>query len=165
MRKLISLLIILLFTLTILACEPNKYFFKNNTRTDEIISVELISYYSDDVAVTESADQMLDFLTDNLEVLEPLDQTKIIDFYTEFSNIEFFQGYPHLNTPNGMGVRIAFENGDFLIVTDSLVDEDRYGGDAILYDSSGVFIEYYGGLSWRQNFIDLVNAYFEVQIG
>jgi len=163
MRKIISLSFIFLLTISIFACEPNKYYFKNNTRTDEIVSVELISYNSDDVAVTESTNQMLDFKTNNMEVLETLDQTKIVGFYTEFSNIEFFQGYPHLNTPDGMGVRIIFENGDFLIVTDGLIDEVRYG-DAILYNSSGLFIEHYGGLSWRQNFIDLVNEYFEVQI-
>ncbi|MFA7724993.1 MAG: hypothetical protein WCX25_02800, partial [Candidatus Izemoplasmatales bacterium] len=141
-----------------------KYFFKNNTRNDEIESVELISYSPENVAVVESADEMLDFQSENMEILEILDAAKNADFIFEFSSIEFFQGYPHLNTPNGMGIKINYHNGDFLIVTDSFIDEEVNGGDAILYNSDGIFIDYYGSISWLQNLIDLINGFFEKQI-
>ncbi|XMB72166.1 hypothetical protein RJI07_08665 [Mycoplasmatota bacterium WC30] len=163
MRKLIVILLVFI-SMILISCEPNKYFFKNNTRNDEVTSIELISYSSEDVAVIESTDEMMNFNTNNIEVLEMLDTTKNEDFVSEFSNIEFLLGYPHLNTPNGIGVKINYDNGDFLIVTDSLDCEECYGGDAILYNSEGQFLDYYGGFSWRQNFVDLINDYFQTQI-
>jgi protoporphyrinogen oxidase len=164
MKKIITVLLLIFLSVSLISCEPDKYFFKTNTRNDEIVSIELISYDSDNVSITESTEEMLNFLSDNMEILEILDATKNKDFISEFSNIEFFQGYPHLNTPKGVGVKINYENGDFLIVTDSTLGEDSYGGDAILYNSGGIFQKYYGSLSWIQNFLDLINNFFETQI-
>ncbi|MDD3126044.1 MAG: hypothetical protein WC479_00295 [Candidatus Izemoplasmatales bacterium] len=59
-----------------------------------------------------------------------------------------------------MGIKNNYHNGDFLIVT----DEEVNGGDAILYNSDGIFIDYYGSISWLQNLIDLINGFFEKQI-
>jgi hypothetical protein len=162
-KKLVTLLLILL-SISLISCEPVKYFFKNNTRNDEIVSIELISYSPDNIAVVDSSDEMIDFVFGNMEILEIMDATKNENFISEFSNIEFFQRYPHLNTPNGMGVKINYQNGDFLIVTDSFIDEDVYGGDAILYNFDGIYLDYYGSISWLQNLIDLINGLFDKQI-
>lgn len=162
--KMCALLLLILLSVSLISCDPVRYFFKNNTRNDEIESVELISYSPDNVAVVESTDEMLDFVTENMEILESLDITKKEDFISEFSCIEFFEGYPHLNTANGVGIKINYENGDFLLVTYDQFNEADNGGDAILYNSDGIFINYYGSLSWIQSFIDLVNKYFETQI-
>lgn len=162
MRKIIIALCILI-SITLLSCEPNKYYFKNNTRNDEIVSIELITYNADDIEIVDSKGDMLNFNADNMTILETLNQSEVEDFLSEFFCLEFLQGYPHLNTPDGIGVKINYDNGDFLILTDSLVDEDRYG-DAIMFNSNGHFLEYFGGLSWRPNFIDLVNKYFQTQI-
>lgn len=164
MKKLIVALLLILLTVSLISCEPVKYFFKNNTRNDEIVSIELISYSQDNVAVVDSADEMLDFVFENMEILEILDATKNENFISEFSVIEFFQGYSHLNTPNGVGVKINYQNGDFLIITDSFIDEDVNGGDAILYNSDGVFLEYFGSISWIQTFIDLIDEFFDTQM-
>jgi hypothetical protein len=99
-----------------------------------------------------------------MEILEILDVAKNEEFISEFSIIEFFQGYSHLNTPKGIGVKINYQNGDFLIITDGTLGEDSYGGDAILYNSDGIFLEFYGSLSWAQNFVDLINEFFETQM-
>ena len=53
--------------------------------------------------------------------------------------------------------------GDFLIITDSVLNNDGYI-DAILYNSEYQFVEYFGSISWRQNFIDLINEYFQTQL-
>lgn len=164
MKRILGGLLLILLSISLISCEPNKYYFKNNTRNDEIVSVELISYSPDNVAVVESTDEMLDFCSINLVVIEILITTKNEDFIYELSFIEFFQDYPHLNAPNGKGVKINYENGDFLIITTSLLEEDSFGGDAILYNSQGKFLEYFGSLSWVQNFVDLINEYFETQM-
>ncbi|MBN2877569.1 MAG: hypothetical protein JXL85_07955 [Bacilli bacterium] len=164
MKKILLTILLFLLSISLISCEPAKYFFKNNTRNDEIDSVELISYSSENVAVVESADEMLDFQSENMEILEILDPAKNENFISVFSNIEFFQGYPHLNTPNGMGVKINYQNGDFLIITDSFIDEDVNGGEAILYNSDGYFLDYYGSISWLQDLIDLINGFFDKQI-
>jgi len=163
MKKISEVLLLIFLSISLISCEPNNYYFKNNTRNDEIVSVELISYSPDNVAVTESTDEMLDFYTSNMTTLEVLDSAKNEDFISEFGNIEFFLEYPHLNTSDGIGIKINYENGDFLIVTNTVFNEKRYG-DAILYNSDGLYQDFYGGISWEQNFIDLVNKYFQTQI-
>lgn len=164
MKKSLAILIMISISISLISCEPDKYFFKNNTRSDEIVSVELISYSPENVSVVESADEMLDFSSENMEVLEILDATKNLNFISEFSNIEFFQGYPHLNAPNGFGIRINYQNGDFLVVTDSFIDEDDNGGDAILYSADGTFLVYYGSISWIQTFYSILRDFFDTQI-
>lgn len=164
MKKIIESVFLLFFSVFLFSCEPETYFFKNNTRNDEIVSIELISYSSNDVSVVESTGEMLDFNAENMEILEILDETKKEDFISEFSQMEFFQGYPHLNSPKGIGVKINYENGDFLIVTDGHAHEDGNGGDAILYNSDGEFLEFFGSLSWIPSLVDLVNGNFETQI-
>ncbi len=164
MKNLTVAPLLILLTASLISCEPVKYFFKNNTRNDEIVCIELISYSPDNVAVVDSTDEMLDFVFENMEILEILDVAKNEEFISEFSIIEFFQGYSHLNTPKGIGVKINYQNGDFLIITDGTLGEDSYGGDAILYNSDGIFLEFYGSLSWAQNFVDLINEFFETQM-
>ncbi len=164
MKKNMIALLIMFFSIILVACEPETYYFKNNPRNNEIQSVELISHYAVNISIVESDDEMLDYYFEYMEILEILDEVKIENFVSEFSKIEFFQGYPHQNTPNGTGVKINYRNGDFLIITDSFVDEDEYGGDAILYDSDGNFLIYYGGISWLQTFIDLIDELFSMQV-
>lgn len=164
MKKLIVALLLILFSVSLISCEPVKYFFKNNTRNEEIVSIELISYSQDNVAVVDSIDEMLAFVFEKMEILEILDAAKIEDFISEFSLIEFFQGYSHLNTPNGIGVKINYQNGDFLIISSSFIDEDVTGGDAILYNSNGIFLEYFGSISWIQTFADLIAEFFDTQM-
>jgi len=163
MRKNIILLILMILSISLTACEPVKYFFATNPRNDEIVNVELISYSPDEEAVSESTEDMLDFDSYKMEILEVLDTTENEDFISDFSEIEFFQGYPHLNTPKGIGVKINYDNGDFVVVTISFFSDDSDGGEAILYNSEGVFLEHYGGLSWIPSFVDLIDEYFEAQ--
>ncbi len=163
MKKL-SLLLSILLVILLVSCEPDKYYFKDNTRNDEVVSIELISYTANDIEIVDSIAEMLDFYTDNMTILETLSQSEVEDFMSKFSYIEFFQGYPHLSTPDGTGVKINYENGDFLIVTNNPDGEEPHGGEAILYNSDGQFMDYYGSISWMQNFIDLVNEYYQTQI-
>jgi len=162
--KKFSLLLSILLVIFLVSCEPDKYYFKDNTRNDEVVSIELISYTANDIEIVDSIAEMLDFYTGNMTILETLSQSEVEDFMSEFSYIEFLQGYPHLSTPDGTGVKINYENGDFLIVTNNPDGKEPHGGEAILYNSDGQFMDYYGSISWMQNFIDLVNEYYQTQI-
>ena len=164
MKNTILLIVTIILGVLITSCEPVAYYFKNSERNDEIISVELISYTDDDLEVVESIDQIEDLKMDNIILLETLNQNDIEEFISDFSYIEFFQEYPHLNKPNGIGVKINYDNGDFVIMTDTFNSEDLYGGHAYMYNSDGIFFEYFGGNSWRQDFIDIINKYFQTQI-
>lgn len=163
-KNTLLLIVTIILGVLINSCEPEKYYFKNSERNDEIISVELISYTDDDLEVVESIDQIEDLKMDNIILLETLNQSKIEDFISDFSYIEFFQGYPHLNKPNGIGVKINYDNGDFVIMTDTFNSEDLYGGDAFMYNSDGLFLEYYGSVSMLGEFKDIINKYFQTQI-
>lgn len=164
MKKIVVILITF-FSIFLISCEPEAYYFKYNSRNEEVVNIEFISYNSNELAVVESTQDMLDIEINDLEVHEILDVKETEGFISDFSEIEFFLGYSHFNLPNGIGIKINYRNGDFLIVTDDVDSDEEHRGDAILYNPEGKFIQYYGSFSWEQEFIDLMNSYFQTQVG
>ena len=74
MKKL-RLLLSILLVIFLVSCEPDKYYFKDNTRNDEVVSIELISYTANDIEIVDSIAEMLDFYTGNMTILETLSQS------------------------------------------------------------------------------------------
>lgn len=149
--------------LIVVGCDPVEYHFYQNGRNDEIVSVDLISYIStaESLIVTESEDEILDFEEDNMEIQASLDPSQLEDFIDDFIQLGFFVGFPFAITQNGVGIRINYDNGDFIVITYCFVDGEFYGGDAMQYHHDGTFLHHYGGLSWTQSFIDLINVHFD----
>lgn len=160
MKKILVFVIVVL-VIFLNACEPEAYYFRNSERNDEIVSVDLISYTTDSIEIVESNEEILNVSVDSIILLETVDGSYLDDFIDDFSNIEFLLGFPRMNSPSGICIKINYENGDFLLIMDFEKDEISYG-DAILYDSSGNFKEYFGGSSWRENYLNLINDYFEI---
>jgi hypothetical protein len=70
-----------------------------------------------------------------------------------------------INSPNGMGILIIYQDGGFILITVSNVNDD----DCIFWGSysSNATIEYYFGISWQEmidDFEALIVKYFDTEI-
>ena len=139
------------------------YFFDFNTLVEQVIKVELIDYNFQDVQQISSEDELLSFDFDKMEIIETLDQDQFNEFFQDLSIIEFHETVDYSETPLGISVLISYNNGNFVIISSSLIDDIAYGG-AMMYDSAGTVIEFYGNFATRQQYVDLVNTYFDITI-
>jgi len=162
MKKSILVFIATFAVICLSACEPEMFWFEYDEISSNVISVELINYCTLDLHEIESEDEIYTFIFYQMEVIEILDIASIDNFFFDLSNIEFHNRLDYSNTPVGISVKITYENGDLLILSSTLINEIAYGG-AFLYNSEGVIIEYYGNFAIRQQYVDLVNMYFETQ--
>lgn len=156
--------IVFLCILPILAaCEPEMYFFDYNFLSEETVKIELIEYYTDDIDQIKSEDEILSYDFNNEEILDTLDLNENGDIFQDLSNIEFHRTVNFSKTPIGISLKITYSNGNFAVISSELIDNIGYGG-AILFDSSGNVIEFLGNFATRQQFVDLVNRYFDTPI-
>ena len=61
--------------------------------------------------------------------------------------------------PVGICIKITYKNGEFIIITSTLMD--IVYGIVEIFDSNGYPIEYIGETRNRNEFVALVNKYFE----
>lgn len=161
MRK-IMFMILMLLTLILTACEPETYYFNYSDRNNEISSIYFISYNNNGTIETvESNVAFSNYKLENEEVIEELNLELMNQFIYDFGQLEFFLDYDHYNAQFGQGIKIDYDNGDFLIIVESILDSHSEIS-AVLYNSEGIFISQYGGLSWRPHFVELINEYFSV---
>ena len=158
-------IIIMLFSILplLMACEPEMYFFDDNYLLEETVKIELIEYDTDDIDQIKSEDEILPYDFNNETIIDTLDINENSDIFQEISNIEFHRTVKYSRTPIGISLKITYRNGDFAVISSELIDNINYGG-AILFDSSGSVIEFLGNFATRQQFVDLVNRYFDTSI-
>lgn len=158
MKKIIVVLALALVVLSLTACDPAHYNYNHEELKNNVVRVELINYDNPDAKeLFEKRDKVIAVNLDKIEVVETLSEDKVNDFLLDFSKILFLEYWRHSDSPRGTCVRIVYENGDFEVVSHEVVYAGRF-------DSEGNVVEFVGGLSGRNNLINLVNKYFITQI-
>ena len=159
--------IALVFSLT--ACDYGHTLYVRPDKTS--IGVELIYYNNPDAKSNPQEKYPFDF--DKLEVIKTLNTAEIESFLDELSQIGGLGGKPRriLHSPNGIGIRIFYEDGNFDLVTFSAVDGqgNQYGFANRLfvaeYTSDGSIVKSNDvDGSFEEAFKTLINKYFDTQI-
>ena len=150
------------FTLILLnGCvwDPELYQFEYEKLKGQIASVELIHYENDNPEIIKDASEVMPFDFNKEEVIETLDANKIDDFALDLSEIRFMNDSDFAKEAIGICIKITYENGEFIIITSTLMDV-AYGLVEV-FDSNGYPIEYIGEPRDRDEYVALVNKYFE----
>ena len=150
------------FTLILLnGCvwDPELYQFEYEKLKGQIASVELINYENDNPEIIKDASEVMPFDFNKEEVIETLDADKIDDFALDLSEIRFMNDSDFAKEAIGICIKITYENGEFIIITSTLMDV-AYGLVEV-FDSNGYPIEYIGEPRDRDEYVALVNKYFE----
>ena len=113
----IILSVILLFCLS--ACDPTYYYFDYNELTETVDRIELIRYDNSDAKdyLTVKEERLLSFDFEKMEILQILPEEDEEDFLLSLAGEEvvFLVGGKYMDSPQGLCVRLVYENGDFEI--------------------------------------------------
>lgn len=139
--------------------DPAIYYFDYEKLKGQIEMVELINYENNDPEIIKDASNVLPFNFSKVEVLETLPADKIDGFALDLSAIGFMDYSSFVKEPVGICIKITYKNGEFIIITSTLMD--IVYGIVEIFDSNGYPIEYIGETRNRNEFVALVNKYFE----
>ena len=164
-RKQASVFLLVLFLcLGLAACDPGWYCYDYDKLVDGAISVELFEYDNPGVKrisnlVSNRWLQGFDF--EKMTVVETLPAEHFEDFLLDLSGVNLDNYWWMPDSPEGMCIRVIYENGEFEAF--SYPDLD-IGGYAIRFDSKGKILAYTGRVTFRDEFVDLVSSYFDIRI-
>lgn len=158
-KAVIISLCLILIALILPSCDPLRYSPTEDHLKDAIL-VELIRYNNPDQKnfiswVPDHSDDLVAFDNSRVEIIEILDNEKFDDFSTAFQNTEIMHTYYRCDSPDGVCIRVNYENGDFLII-----EKDYIG----YFSENGEVSEFLGCFSSRTYYTDLVNEFFEYQV-
>ena len=152
-------LCLILIVLTLSSCDPLMYS-PTEKYLEDVVSIELIRYNNPDQKdfiswVPDHSDDLVAFDNSRVEIIEILDNEKFDAFSTAFQSTEIMHTYYRCDSPDGVCIRVNYENGKFLIV----------GKDYIGYFwENGEVSAFAGCFSSRMYYTDLVNEFFEYQV-
>ena len=152
-------LCLILIALILSSCDPAMYS-PTEEYLKDVVSIQLIRYNNPDQKdfiswVPDHSDDLVAFDNTRVEIIEILNNEKFDDFSTAFQSTEVFLDYYDFDSPDGVCIRVNYENGEFLII----------GRDYIGYFSeNGEVSKFLGCFSARTYYSDLVNEFFEYQV-
>ena len=157
-KNVILVLLLVIFIPLLSGCDPEHYYYNYEELIEKVINVELINYDNNDAkSLFGEQDKVIPFSFDKMKIVEALKVEEINIFLKDLSTIRFMMYRRHSNSPNGISLRIIYENGDFDIVSYIVI----YFGK---FNSDGSVKEFIGGLSGKRDLIALINKYFIDQI-
>ena len=161
MKKTISYIMILCVFISLSGCvwDPASYLFDYEKLKEQVATVELINYENEEPKKIKDISEILPYDFDKEEVLETLPADKIDDFIMDLSEIRFLDYSSFAKEPVEICIKITYKNGEFIIITSTLMDVAY--GLVELFNSNGCPIEYIGAPGDRDEFVALVNKYFE----
>lgn len=169
--KIILFLLTLCLTFSLISCGffslERQYFLYDlhDREISEIVQISLINYVNPLNEENPSENEQYD--VEKMIILETLNSEEFGNFVSELSEIGGIAGtFPEIvSSPNGKGILITYQDGSFILITVSQVNDDDciFLGD---YNSNNT-IEYSFGISWSEMIADfktLILSYFEVEI-
>lgn len=160
MKKLITVFLCFFLVFVLSSCDPNRIN-PSQEELENVDSVELIRYNNPDRKgfiswVPDHSEDLIPFDNGKVEIIEKLGNGKIDDFIIAFQKTDILHKYYAYNSPDGVCIRLNYENGEFLII----------GKDYVGYFSeNGEVSAFVGCFSSRTYYTDLVNEFFEYQVG
>lgn len=170
LRKTILIIFLVFCTLFLSACDYSYYLYHNTDGNEiflekEVIGIELIKY--ENLAAENDPLEEYELDLNRLEVVENLNADNIESFLNELTKIGGISGKSKqvLNSPNGMGIRIVYDDFSFTLITTTIIN----GKDCIFlgeYDENEeIGITF--GIAWQEmidDFKTLINKYFIIDI-
>ena len=152
-------LCLILIVLTLSSCDPLMYS-PTEKYLEDVVSIELIRYNNPDQKdfiswVPDHSDDLVAFDNSRVEIIEILDNEKFDAFSTAFQSTEIMHTYYRCDSPDGVCIRVNYENGEFLIIGMDYIGRFLENGEVSAFAGCFSSITYY---------TDLVNEFFEYQV-
>lgn len=162
--------LILIFAVTVCccllsACDPGTYRFTQEDLSD-VVSIELIFYDNPDQEsfaswVPDHTDDLKPFDAGKQSVLEKLSDDRIPQFVDALCECRILSTYFAFDSPGGVCIKLAYANGDFLIIN---CKKNSYTGYIGKFSSDGEVAQFVGCFESVDSFEKLVSDYFQTKI-
>ena len=158
---------LLIFCLTLSACDPGNYRFTSEDLAD-VASIELINYDNPKQKhfsswVPDHTSDLKPFDDTKMSRLEILEESRIADLVDDLCECDVLYKYFAYDSPNGNCIKLNYSNGDFLIVW-SNYERGNFSGYIGKFSQDGEVVEFIGCFESLDSYKDLVNNYFQTQI-
>jgi hypothetical protein len=168
MKKVYALLLLIISTLSLSACDPSPYLYDLDELNDEIVSVELINYTNENQKsfmswVPNHFSDLKPLDMSNITILETLSAEDLSSFTEELSEVYFLYEYYAYDSPKGISLKVNYSNGDFEILTSDYAN-GSFSGYVGRYNSEGEVVSFTGCFEGLPDFEHLVNSYFETEL-
>lgn len=167
MKKLISIIFILFFSVILCSCDPGDFVIEDEY-LEGINSIELIEYNNPNQKrfsswVPNHFEDLKPFILENCEVLEELQIERINDFKESFKNTDILHTYYAYDSPRDICIKLNYSNGNFLIIWANY-KEGSFSGYIGEYSSDGTVVSFWGCFSALIFYEDLVKDYFLTEL-
>ena len=157
MKVITKIIIVCVICFVFTACEPGFRTYHYDDLKSNIVSVELIKY--DNPKAKDVPDHFgnawhRSFDFKKMEYMGALDEELYYDFFKDISGKTILDHVWHKNSPNGICVKMNYENGDFEIVSYDYVGK---------FSARGKSQKHLGGY-YSKEFIDIMYNYFDVKL-
>ena len=168
MKRLISLVLMFIFMLALVSCDPATHILNADELLANTTKIELVNYENENPQIIRNieGEKKPTFDFNKVTLIATLDDSKLEDVVKDVSN----RGYLYydnsaLNEPIGKTLILYQSNGNMVVLNNCVytdkTGDTKYYGDCCIYDANGVFIEYIGRVG--NNYIDsLESQYFNI---
>lgn len=168
-KKVTAFIAIALFSLSailISACDPNGIFFKKEELEENVVKVELINYDNSEIAIVTDTTLIVPFNFKKMQILEVLPDSQFEEFIVDLSYVEMFDYCEYRefeDSAKGISLKVNYKNGDFILLSSNF--EDNYCSCiVVIFDGEGEVKKTVGQFSRRNQYVNLINKYFETKI-
>ncbi len=164
MKKPIAILLtVVLMCFSLASCDPGETCFTDEYPVEGVIKIELLKYENPDQGdfmtwVIDQTDDLLDHDFSKETVLATLDGDSHA-FFTELSQYGILHKYFTYDSPNGMCIKITYDDGKFAIINS---DDDSFHGYIGMYNADGSVDSFCGCFYTREFFVRLVENHFDL---
>lgn len=157
-KAILSALILIAFTFA--GCDPGSYFFKKIDYIDNIERIELVEYKNENYKMIDASREALIFDPEKVKKIETLGYDEIEQFLYDFEKIAFFVGNDSVNEPTGYCLLWYLENGNFIVFSCTLIENDRAYSMIAEFDSSCNFVKHHASFDSGPHYDNVLNKYF-----
>ncbi len=141
------------------ACDPSNYYHDYDTLKESVVQVELINYDNPDAKEYNDWFQKIKyplFDFDKAEVVEVLAEEKLDDFLKTLSEHRILTTWVHMDSPNGLCLRLIHNNDTF-----EIFNTNPRKSFSAYYDSDGNMIKFVGTGFAKEKLIEFFDALSE----
>ena len=161
----VCIVIICMLCFFFVACDPGYRSYNEETLISDVARVELISYEQPKAKVINTFFgaynyRFLSFNLKKMTVIESLDDEYIEDFFRDLSEVSIWTHWIHLNSPDGICIRLVYNNEDFDVLSVKDIDGEKYS-IIMKYNKRGRVLDYIGPFSNTDDFQLLIENFSE----
>lgn len=160
MKKILLVVTIIFSIICLTACDPASYHFNYDELLGDTERIELIQYENQNPSIIKvDNNATLIFELERMQVKKVLSSVENSKFLEDLSTITFHLVNSSADSPTGKCVRIVLKNGNFIIISCSLVNETSYSFVAE-FSEQGKFVRHIAHFADRPKYEKLLNNYF-----